>query len=57
MRTGRPTVDKKDNTVRVRVNDDTYEFLQEVALANNISVSDVVRHCISLYMREIKMRE
>jgi len=48
MRTGRPTADKKDNIVKVRLNDDMIAFLENTARRKGISVSEVIRECIKI---------
>jgi len=47
MRTGRPTSEKKDNVVRIRVSDIMANKLDQKAKARGISISELVREIIS----------
>lgn len=40
---GRPTSDKKDYTVKVRINEDTKKWLSNKSKQNNITVSEFIR--------------
>lgn len=51
MRTGRPTTDKKDNTAKVRLNDEMTDYLENTAKRKGMSVSEVIRECIRNEMR------
>lgn len=46
MRTGRHTNDKKDSTVKLRLNDDMRNWLDSTAQKKGISVSELLRQLI-----------
>lgn len=50
MRTGRPTQDKKDFTVKLRINEDTKRWLDMNSARNGMSVSEFIREIISKAM-------
>ena len=50
MRTGRPTTDKKDKVVKVRVSEEMYKEIEIEAKKTGKSISEIIRECI---MREI----
>lgn len=52
MRTGRPTYDKKDATLKLRINDDMREHIEKMAKRKNISMSEYVRCLIQSDMRK-----
>lgn len=54
MRTGRPTDDKKDYRLNVRVNEETYKKLDKIAQAEGKTVSEVIRNALErLYFDKI----
>lgn len=50
MRTGRPTVDKKETTLKLRLNDDMREHIENRAKRNGISMSEYLRGLIKADM-------
>ena len=52
MRTGRPTSDKKDTTLKLRLNDDMREHIEKKAQRKGISMSEYLRHLIQDDMRK-----
>lgn len=50
MRAGRHTTDKKDSTVKLRLNDDMRKWLDSVASRKGISVSELLRQIIGQAM-------
>lgn len=51
MRYGRPTTDKKDSTVKLRLNDDMKTWLDSQASRKGISLSEYMRMLIEKDMR------
>lgn len=43
MRTGRPTTDKKESTIKLRLNDDMREWVEAKADEANVSMSEYIR--------------
>lgn len=54
MRTGRPTLDKKDSTLKLRLNDDMRLWAEMRAKRLDISLSEYIRVLIRHDMRENK---
>ena len=54
MRTGRPTLDKKDSTLKLRLNDDMRLWAEMRAKMLDISLSEYIRVLIRHDMRENK---
>jgi len=52
MNTGRPTIDHKGESIRVRVNDDMRKWLYQISRKNQKSVSQVIRDLIDESMRK-----
>ena len=50
-RLGRPTLDKKDQTLKLRLNDDMRSWVEERADEEGISMSSYLRELIRLDMR------
>lgn len=48
---GRPTLDKKDQTLKLRLNDDMRSWVEERADDEGISMSEYLRELIRLDMR------
>ena len=46
MRIGRPTLDKKDQTLKLRLNDDMREWVERRADEDGISMSEYIRNLI-----------
>ena len=46
MRTGRPTTDKKDNVVKVRISEEMNKYLETESKKTGKSVSEIIRECI-----------
>ena len=46
MRTGRPTTEKKDNVVKLRVSEEMIKYLETESRKTGKSVSEVIRCCI-----------
>ena len=54
MRTGRPTDDKKDYRLNVRVNEETYDTLERIALKEDKTISEVIRDTLkTLYFDQM----
>lgn len=51
MRTGRPTSDKKEVTLKLRLNDDMREYIEKRAYRKGISMSEYLRQIIKADMR------
>lgn len=52
MRTGRPTYDKKDTTLKLRLNDDMREHIEKMAKRKSVSMSEYIRCLIQSDMRK-----
>ena len=52
MRTGRPTSDKKDANIKLRLNDDMREHIEKMAKRKDISMSEYLRSLIESDMRK-----
>lgn len=52
MRTGRPTGDRKDTTIKLRLNDDMREHIEKMAKRKSISMSEYLRCLIQSDMRK-----
>lgn len=52
MRTGRPTDDKKDTTLKLRLNDDMRNHIERMSEKKNISMSEYLRLLILSDMRK-----
>lgn len=50
MNTGRPTTDPKGENVKVRINAETRDELREIAMQNDVSISEVIRKAIKEYV-------
>ena len=48
MRTGRPTTDKKDKVVKVRVSEKMYKEIEIEAKKTGKSISEIIRECIRM---------
>lgn len=46
MRTGRPTTEKKDKVVKVRVSEEMYKSIKTEAKKTGESISEIIRQCI-----------
>jgi predicted DNA-binding protein len=46
MRTGRPTTEKKDNVVKVRISEEMNKYLEKESKKTGKSISEVIRCCI-----------
>lgn len=46
MRIGRPTLDKKDQTLKLRLNDDMREWVERRADEDGTSMSEYIRNLI-----------
>lgn len=54
MRKGRPTDDPKEYRLNVRVNEETYDALERIALKEDKTISEVIRNALeSLYFDQI----
>ena len=51
MRTGRPTDEKKDNTLKLRLSEDMRQHIEKMASNRGISMSEYIRHLIESDMR------
>jgi predicted DNA-binding protein len=51
MRTGRPTTDKKESTMKLRLNDDMREWVEQRAENRNVSMSGYIRELIKRDMK------
>jgi predicted transcriptional regulator len=47
---------KKDTTISLRVNKETYEKLNKLAIDKNVSMSWIVRRAVLLYVRSEEQR-
>lgn len=47
MRTGRPTNDKKDYVIQLRVNDRQKEYVKKMSIRNGVSESEFIRGLIN----------
>ena len=52
MNTGRPTIDHKGESIRVRVNEDMRKWLYQISQKNQKSVSQIIRDLIDESMRK-----
>ena len=52
MRTGRPTDDKKDTTLKLRLSDDMRQHIEKMASKRGISMSEYIRHLIESDIRD-----
>lgn len=52
MRIGRPTIDKKESTIKLRLNDDMREWVETMAKSNEVSMSEYIRQLILENIRE-----
>ena len=50
MNTGRPTTDKKEQTLKLRLNDDMRTWVERAAAAEGISMSEYIRWLIEADM-------
>ena len=50
MNTGRPTLDKKEQTLKLRLNDEMREWIERRAYENGISMSEYIRNLIEADM-------
>ncbi len=50
MRTGRSTDDKKDSDIKLRINEDTRRFIEEMSSREGISMSEYIRLVLSREM-------
>lgn len=51
MRTGRPTADRKDSTVKLRLNDEMRNWIDNTAKRKGVSASELIRQIIEKEMR------
>ena len=51
MRTGRPTDDKKDTTLKLRLSDDMRQHIEKMASKRGISMSEYIKHLIESDIR------
>lgn len=51
MRCGRQTIDKKDSTIKLRVNDEMRKYLESQSKVKLVSISEYVRNLIEKDMR------
>ena len=52
MRTGRPTSDKKEQTLKLRLNDDMREWVERRSDSEGISMSEYIRNLIKCDMEK-----
>ena len=52
MNTGRPTIDHKGESIRVRVNEDMRKWLYQISQTKQKSVSQIIRDLIDESMRK-----
>ena len=52
MRIGRPTIDKKESAIKLRLNDDMREWIEMMAKNHEISMSEYIRKLILEDIRE-----
>ena len=52
MRTGRPTDEKKDTTLKLRLSDDMRQHIEKMASKRGISMSEYIRHLIESDIRK-----
>ena len=52
MRTGRTTLDKKDSTLKLRLNDDMRQWVEIRSESKSISMSEYIRDLIKSDMRD-----
>lgn len=52
MRTGRPTMDKKESTIKLRINEDMRSWIESRADNEKISMSEYLRKLILNDMRD-----
>lgn len=52
MKTGRPTVDKKETTLKLRLNDDMREHIENRSKRNRVSMSEYLRGLIKADMHK-----
>lgn len=57
MNIGRPTLDKKDCTIKLRLNDEMRRWIEDRADTEGISLSEYVRSLISADMMYQKFSE
>ena len=50
MPLGRPTVDKKEQTLKLRLNDEMREWIEEQSAREGVSMSEYIRELISADM-------
>lgn len=50
MRMGRPTIDKKESTIKLRLNDEMREWIEVKADEANVSMSEYIRYLIKCDM-------
>ncbi len=43
---GRPTLDKKEQTIKLRINDDMRSWIERMSCAEGISMSEYIRELI-----------
>lgn len=55
MRTGRPTDNRKDTTLKLRLNDGMREHIEKMAKQKSISMSEYLRCLIESDMRKSKV--
>lgn len=52
MNIGRPTADPKDESLRVRINADTRNRLNEISSQSGESISEIIRKAIQEYISQ-----
>lgn len=52
MRNGRPTMDKKESTIKLRINEDMRSWIERQADREKISMSEYLRNIILNNMRD-----
>ena len=52
MRTGRPTMDKKESTIKLRINEDMRSWIESRSDKEKISMSEYLRKLILNDMRD-----
>lgn len=49
----RPTIDKKDSTIRLRINDQLREKIEDEAKRSCVSMSEYIRKILEQHFRDI----
>ena len=57
MPIGRPTVDKKEQTLKLRLNDEMREWVERRSMLEGVSMSEYIRQLISDDMITARIRQ